>query len=251
MTRLAPALMGAAVAVLLGVAAAGGSAPLVAALLLVTVVLASGWPTLLGLPSPRGSTAVIALAGAGSVAVVAVTAEPPWLRWLPSAIAVAVLVEFAHQLLRRDMRPRLVESVTGVAAGAVVAALSAGWLGALRLHGGPDQGLDGGLGVVLIGASGALGAALAMAMPWPQRVTGPGALVAGLAFAALTGRLLPEYDALTAAGLGVAVGVVAAALDRMLAVLPTSRHLTAALAMGTAPVAASGLVVYVLGRLIA
>ena len=250
MTRLVPALTGAAVAALVAVAAAAGTAPLVAALLLVTVLLASGWATLLALPSPRGSTIVVALTGAVAVAAVALTAQPPYLRWLPSALALCVLGEFAHQLLRRDMRPRLVESVTGVVAGAVVAALAAGWLGALRLHGGPDAGLAGGLGVVLIGAAAAVAAAVATGMPWPLRVTGPSAVVAGLAFAALAGRLLPDYAALEAAGLGAVVAVVTAALDRMLIVLPRSRHVPAALAAGTAPVAASGLVLYVVGRLL-
>lgn len=250
MTRLVPALTGAAVAVLVAGAAAGGTAPLVAALVLLTVLLAWGWAALLGLPSPRGSRAVVALSGAVSVGVVAVSTDPPYLRWLPSALALSVLAEFTHQLLRRDMRPRLVESVTGVVTAVVVAAMAAGWLGALRLHGGPFEGLGGGLGVVLIGAAAAFASTLATGMPWPQRVTGPSAVLAGLAFAALVGRLLPDYGALGAAALGAAVGVVTAALDRMLAVLPASRQVPAALAAGTAPVAASGLVVYVLGRLL-
>lgn len=242
MTRLVPALSGAALAVLLGVAALAGVPALAAALLLATVALASGWATLLNLPTPRGSTAVIALGGAVAVTVAALTDDPPYLRWLPGVLAVTLLVEFGHQLLRRDMRPRLVESVTGVVAALVVVGFGAGWLGALH-----D---DGPTGVVLVGAAAAAAATTALGLPWPQRVTGPAAVAGGLAIGALAGALLPDERALPAALAGAVVGVVAATLDRLLAHLPTSVRPTASVAMGVAPVVASGMVVYTLGRLL-
>jgi hypothetical protein len=232
-----------AVSVLLAVAAAAGTAALVAALLLAVVAVASGWATLLSLPTPRGSTAVIALGGAVAIAVAAMTDSPPYLRWLPSVLAITVLVEFGHQLFRRDMRPRLVESVTGVVSGVVVVALGAGWLGSLHA--------DDTAGLALCGAAAALGATAATGMPWPQRITGPSAVVAAAAFGALAGRLHPDAGALPAAVAGLGIGIVVASLDRLLANLPTARQLPAAVAMGTAPVAASGMVVYTLGRLVA
>ncbi|MFP5335846.1 MAG: hypothetical protein ACLGIV_11095 [Actinomycetes bacterium] len=242
MTRLVPALSGAALGVLIGVAALAGVPALAAALLLATVAIASGWATLLNLPTPRGSTAVIALGGAVAVTVAALTDDPPYLRWLPGVLAVTLLVEFGHQLLRRDMRPRLVESVTGVVSALVVVGFGAGWLGALH-----D---DGGTGVVLVGAASAVAAAVALGLPWPQRVTGPAAVAGGLTIGGLVGALLPDERALPAALVGALVGVVAATLDRLLAHLPTSVRPTASVSMGVAPVVASGMVVYTLGRLV-
>lgn len=242
MTRVVPAAAGAAMAVLIAVASAAGVLALSAALVLAAVLVAAGWAVLLSLPSPRGSTAVVALAGAVAVAAVALTVSPPYLRWLPVVLALAVLGTFGHQLLRRDMRPRLVESVTGVLAGVVLVSLGAAWVGALQLRAGPA--------LVLAGAAAALGAAAATGFHWPQRVTGPSAVLAGLAFGALAGRVLDDVQALPMAVLGAAIGVVVAALDHLCAVLPTVRHLNAGVAMGTAPVAASGLVVYALGRLV-
>jgi len=240
--RLVPALTGVALCLLLALGATAGLPALAAALLLATVAIAVGWATLLNLPTPRGSTAVIALAGAVGVTVAAVTDTPPYLRWLPGVLAVAVLIEFGHQLLRRDMRPRLVESVTGVVTALVVVAFGAGWLAAWH-----D---DGGTGVVLVGAAAALGASAATGMPWPQRLTGPSAVAAATAFAAVAGKLLPDERALPAALVGLAVGVVVVAFDRLLSALPSSVQVTASVAMGTAPVVACGMVVYALGRLV-
>jgi hypothetical protein len=240
--RTVPAATAVALSVLVAVAAAAGPLALAAALTMAVVAVAAGWATLLNLPTPRGSTAVIALGGGLCVGVAALTVEPPYLRWLPSVLALSVIGEFVHQLLRRDMRPRLVESVTGVVCGLVVVSLGAGWLGALHASGDAD--------LVFAGAAAALGAAAATGLPWPQRVTGPSAVVAGAAFAALAGRLLPELTAVPMALLGLGVGVVVAGLDRLLAHLPTTGYLPSAIAMGTVPVAASGFVVYTLGRLV-
>jgi hypothetical protein len=241
-TRVLPALTGVAMGALVAVTAVAGMPALVVALLVAVVAVASGWATLLSLPTPRGSTAVIALGGAVAVAVAAMTRSEPYLKWLPTVLALSLLAEFTHQLFRRDMRPRLVESVTGVVSGVVVVALGAGWLGALHY--------DGSASLVLCGAASAVAATAATGLPWPQQVTGPAAIVGGAAFGALVGRLLPDAAALPAGEIGLVIGIVVAALDRLLRHLPTTRQLPAAVAMGAAPVVASGMVVYTLGRLV-
>jgi hypothetical protein len=231
-----------ATATLLAVAAVAGPYALGAALLVAVVAVASGWPLLLGLPTPRGTTAVVALGGAVAVAVVGLTRDEPYLRWLPVVLGLAIVAEFGHQLLRRDMRPRLVESVTGVVTGVVLVVLGAGWMGALHAARGPE--------LVLVGAAACVVASAATALPWPQRNTAPSAVVAAVAFGALACRLLPDSQAVPAAVVGLGVGAVVAVSDRLFAHLPTSRHLPAAVAMGAAPVAASGIVVFLLGRLL-
>ena len=68
--------------------------------------------------------AVFAAAGALASAVLgAVLAVAPGV-----LLALGVLLAFAHELLRRDGRPRLVESVTGTFTGQAVVVLGAGWV---------------------------------------------------------------------------------------------------------------------------
>ena len=77
-------------------------------------VLAWGWAGLLGLPSPRGTSFVLGVGTVATVLTVALTRDDPFLRWVPAALAGSMVVAFLHQLLRRDGRPRLVESVASV-----------------------------------------------------------------------------------------------------------------------------------------
>ena len=83
-------------------------------------VLAWGWPLLLSLPSPRGTMAVLGLGTVLMTAAVLLTQDDPYLRWMPAALAVAVIAAFLHQLLRRDGRPRLTESVAATTSGLAV-----------------------------------------------------------------------------------------------------------------------------------
>jgi hypothetical protein len=83
-------------------------------------VLAWGWPTLLGLPSPRGTTTVLAAGAVFMAGAVVLTTDDPFLAWVPAGMAVAVVVAFLHQLLRRDGRPRLTESVAATTTGLAV-----------------------------------------------------------------------------------------------------------------------------------
>jgi hypothetical protein len=87
-------------------------------------VLAWGWPLLLSLPSPRGTTAVLALGTVLMTGTALASREDPYLRWMPAALAVSVIIAFLHQLMRRDGRPRLTESVAATTSG--LAIISAG-----------------------------------------------------------------------------------------------------------------------------
>lgn len=203
-----------------------------AAQLVVVVVLASGWPTLLGLPTQRGSTSV--LAGCGAVATLIVLFAPTErpLQYVAAWLALSVIITFFHQLLRRDYRPRLVESVTGVVAGVVTANLAVGWLAAESTA------------LVLLGACCLPVAALALAAPLPRRFTNPLAVAGSLVVAALLSALGP-VGTLPAGVIGLLVGVVAVGLDRVFAHLPTMGSRQAGLAAGAATVASIGMVVYI------
>src|SRR4051794_17476475 len=88
-------------AALLSGAAYAGRPVLVVAVVLSCAVVAAGWTTLLDLPSPRGTTTVVAASGALAAVAVALTRDEPLLEWLAPALAAGVVGEFVHQLGRR------------------------------------------------------------------------------------------------------------------------------------------------------
>lgn len=101
---------------LAAVAWTGSTWAFIAALVVPMGMLAFGWVPLLRLPSPRGTTLVQLLAVV--MLLVPAALDPVHaVRWLPAATAVAMIATFVHQLVRRDARPRLVESVSASAAG--------------------------------------------------------------------------------------------------------------------------------------
>jgi hypothetical protein len=86
-------------------------------------VLAWGWPLLLSLPSPRGTTGVLAAGTILMTGTALASRDEPYLQWMPAALALSVIVAFRHQLMRRDGRPRLTESVAATTSGlAIIAA---------------------------------------------------------------------------------------------------------------------------------
>lgn len=223
-----------AVAGLCFVVAAGallGDWGLGVAQLVVVVVLASGWPTLLGLPTQRGSTSVLAGCGAVATLIVLVTPTDRSLQYVAPWLALSVIITFFHQLLRRDYRPRLVESVTGVVSGVVTANLAVGWLAAASV---PQ---------VLLGACCLPVAALALAAPLPRRFTTPLALLGSVAAAAVVSAVGP-VGTVPAGVVGLLIGVLAVTLERVFSHLPTMGSRQAGLAAGAATVAGAGMTLY-------
>lgn len=94
------------------------------------VAVVVGWVRLLNLPSPRGSTAVLAIAAVALVVTGWLSRSPERgvadLRWVLAALGLSVLTAFVHQLARRDGRPRLVESLAACVAAILIIAAWAG-----------------------------------------------------------------------------------------------------------------------------
>lgn len=103
-----------ATAVFFGLTAWAGETTLVLALGISMVVLAWGWAGSLGLPTPRGTVAVLLIAGLSILISVYVPEQGAQMSLLPGALAVSIMAAFLHQLLRRDGRPRVAESVSSV-----------------------------------------------------------------------------------------------------------------------------------------
>jgi len=236
------AVVTAVLATLVAVAGYFGGIYVAGAAGLLALLFAIGWPTLAGLPFRPGSTVVVALGGIGAVAVVHLVADEPYLRDLPVVLAGAIVLAFINELLRRDGRPRLVESVSGTVAGTAVAVAVTGWVAIGRSAGGES--------LVVAGATAlAVGSAVVAVTlaPWLGAIV---TTAAATAAGALAGGLLPEMNVLPGAALGFAVGVLVAALHALFDRLPALARPTAALAAVTLPVTVTGTLVYVVGRVL-
>ncbi len=231
----------AVVVALVGLAAYAGTGVALAAAVVIVVLLAWGWPSLLDLPSPRGTTSVLAVAGTASAVAVSRTQAEPRLEWLALALAGGVVAEFVHQLLRRDGRPRLVESVSGTVAGVVVLGSGAAVLGLPRTPAGAAG--------VLTWALPVAAGTLVLLAPLPGRITLPVGLAVGLLVGGLVAGLV-EVETV-AAGLvcGGVSTAVALMVHRLLVPLPSAGRAPGWLALAVAPLATSGMAGYVALRL--
>ncbi len=203
------------------------------------LVLAWGWPVLLGLPSPRGTTGVLMGGTVLLAAAVLLTPDDPYLRWLPAALAVAVIGAFLHQLLRRDGRPRLTESMAASIAG--LAIIAAGTAYAPVPHA-----LDGSHGLACAMAGLAVGAladpliAVHRTRQWALFIAMLAGGLAALGVAALGGGPAPAFGAL----LGLLTAAVSHAARRVLAPLPAAAHPRSQLASAAASSLLPGVVVF-------
>jgi hypothetical protein len=236
------AVVTAALAALVAVAGYLGPLPLVGMAAALAVVFAIGWPALTVLPFRPGSSAVVALGALGAVATVHFTDGQPYFRLLPVVLAGAILLAFINELLRRGGRERMVESVTGTVAGTTVAVVVAGWVATGREPSGENLVVAGALAL-------AVGSAV-VALHLSSWIGAFVTIAASAAAAALVAAVLPDIDVTAGALLGLAVGVLVAALHALFDRLPSLERKLPSLAAVTLPVAVTGFVVYVVGRML-
>lgn len=241
MSRSTRAVTTAVAATLLAAAAFLGPVGVAVAVALVTLALAVGWPRLLSAPWPAGTTTVLALAGGG--ALVAVRLDDGTLSALPLVVACGLVLAFLLEMLRRDGRSRLVESLTGSVAGVVLAVCGAGWLAVVELDGGPD------LVVVCAGALAAASVAAVLA-PWKGWASVAAAVAAGAVVGSVIAALVPATSVGAGATVGASAGVLAASLHVLLEKLPASSSRMGGAASAVIPVAVLGIVAYIVGDLL-
>lgn len=204
-----------------------------------TLVLAWGWPRLLGSSSRFGSTLSIAVAGVLTAVLTAVTTDQPYLRLVPVALAVGLGVMFGHQILRRDGRPRLTESVGVTSFGLALVALGSAWMPLSRTWRATDLAA---VALVAVGVS-----ALAdLTVPY-ERVRAwmlPLSMVLGAAAGVVAAAVVGSPGAGPAALVGLLVAGVAHAVRRVLLVLPPIASVPGQLAAAAAGLLAPGVVAY-------
>ncbi len=125
-------------AVAVGVAAYTGYLALAVTLAGLGLLLAWGWPVLVGAPGLAGVRGVLLVAAlAVAVAVGGATGDQR-LAALPVVAAVVMVGGFLQQLAREGTRPRLTEGLSGVASGLAVLAAGATYLPVVLRADGPD-----------------------------------------------------------------------------------------------------------------
>jgi len=234
-----------ALAGLLTVTAFAGPAMVALAVALSAGIIAWGWAGLLGLPSPRGTTAVLALGSAGAVGTALATRTDPFLAWMPAALAGSMIVAFLHQLARRDGRPRLVESVASTITAITIVVSGASLVALPRL--------DHGAWVVAIASSAVAVSAVTDLAGGSRRLIAwllPLAMLAGGVAAILVAHSLGAVGWGAAALLGVLSAGVSHAVRRVLATLPAISGARSQLVSASASVLTGGVVVYLMGRLL-
>jgi hypothetical protein len=233
----------AALAALVAAAAYLGPLWTTAAAAGLVVLVAVGWAALLRLPADGATVLVVLLGGLGGVAAAWATVDEPVLRHVPVVIAMALVLSFVAQMLRRGGRPRLVESVSGMTAGIVVATATTGWVATGRS--------DAGAALVLTSAVALAVASAVSALPVAGGWTGSLLSVAlGAVAGAGAASVVPEVEPLTGALAGLVAGLVSAALRFLFERQPTLSRRRAGLSAAAVPVAVTGILVFVVGRVV-
>lgn len=232
---------------------------LVAAVLVVVVAL--GWPQMLGAPARKSLTAVLGLTGLGAAVAVALwpgrgpgegiedfgasLIEP-----IAVTIALGVVAAFMVQLFRGSGSPHRLESTAGTITGVAAVCCGAAWVALARYDAGPLA--------FSVGVSLAL-AALAGLVPFPGRsgrglAAGLSVVLAGVVPWVLSGLWPAAWPALplpAAVVAGVLGGLVLVLLGQLAPERGRGRPVgqRAAMALGTAPVAVAGIVTYFVFRI--
>lgn len=232
-------------AVLVAISASAGESVLALALLLGSLVVAWGWPRAAGLPSPKGSSAVLAITALLAVGSVLAAEQYPFLRWTSAALALGLIAMFGQQLLRRDGRPRLTESVMGTALGLVVLGSGVAYLPLVHVTDGAQLIA---CAMAAIGAS--TGADLLVRNPAVRPWLLPLAMVVGGLVGVLVSLLVDAPDIPPAALIGVSCAALSHAFRRLLAPEAGSYSSQGQIATGVASVAMCGSLLLALHELV-
>jgi hypothetical protein len=238
-----------AIAVVVGASYAGspGQANLFiwAAVCLLVLVFAAGWPRLLGLPAPGALSGVIGAAGLAAASLAAFWPMPQPMFWFPACAALGLVLVFFTQLLRGTGERLRLESTLAGAAGVLVSVLASGWVAADRLA--PNAANS---SMMLVSGASLAASILVCAIRWPDRIVFPLGLLMAALVAGMAGIAAADVAVLPAVVAGAVSGAVVVGFRALLVAGGGPRDTWGALAVGAAPVAAVGTMLYYVGRLL-
>ncbi|MCL2090367.1 MAG: hypothetical protein FWH11_03950 [Micrococcales bacterium] len=242
MTLATRAVLTAALAAVVAAAAYFGPVPLAAVAALLAVAVAVGWPGLANLPDRKGSATVVAITGIGGVAAVHTIGVRADLRSLAVVFAASILLTFVNELLRRDGRTRLVESVAGTVTGSMLAVTAAGWVACGRLLDGKELAAAAAVALAL--------AAAVSAVRLPVWLTALVVTLVGGAGGAALGIVLDGIELKVAGLAGLAVGLLVAAMHALFHPMAALDRRLPAVSAAVIPVATGGMLVYAASRVL-
>lgn len=241
MTPTTRTTIGAAAAVLLAVAGYLGNVFVAIAVAALICIAAIGWPSIMRIAHHKAATLIMVASGAIAVFAVAAGRGEPFLRYAVAAAAAAILLALTSEVFFPSPRGRAVASVSGLAAGGLVAVSGAAWLASARTPGARD---------LVVAAAVCLAiTSVASTITSKANVNGILSVAGGVALGALLGAF---FDTLTIVG-GILIGLVAAASVLIIGELarrePAPRTMWAGITSGVTPVLIAGALVYLGGRL--
>lgn len=203
------------------------------------IAVAWGWPSLLGSSSRFGSSLAIGVTGVLAPAAAAASTGEPYLRLVPVALVVGLALMFGHQMVRRDGRPRLTESIGITSLGLAVVALGTTWLPLSRSSRASDIAVIGFVSIAVASLAD-LVAGFEKVRPWML----PLAMLLGGAGALAAASVASAPAPGPAAVVGVLCAAVSHATRRMLSVLPGVTSTRAQLSTAAASLLVPGVVAY-------
>ena len=203
------------------------------------IVVAWGWPSLLGSSSRFGSSLAIGVTGVLAPAAAAATTDEPYLRLVPVALVIGLAIMFGHQMVRRDGRPRLTESIGITSLGLAVVALGTTWMPLSRTERASDIALIGFVAIAVASLAD-LVAGFAKVRPWML----PLAMLLGGAGAMVAASIIGSPAAGPAALVGFLCAAVSHATRRTLSVLPAVTSVRGQLSTAAASLLVPGVVAY-------
>lgn len=228
--------------VLAGAAATGERLIEIVAVVLAGLVVAAGWPRLVGSPTPVGSSVVLVVTALALGGALFARGSEPFLEHVPAAVAAGVIAMCLHPLVQASARTDLARGLAGTAFGVVIIACGGVLTSTVPHDSSP---------VVIAGVALAVAALVDLVTERPRSsawMIPAGMLVGGLA-ALLVHWLLDGAAAPWAALVGIVGAGTALCLRRAASQQPAITAAPGAVAAGVASILLVGPLLHLVSRL--
>jgi hypothetical protein len=236
------ATVAAASAALLAAAGLYGARWLALAVLLLSFVLAIGWPVLTWTPHWIAGSAITLGAGALSVVGVLLGHDEPFLRHMVIALAASTVAALIVEVVYPSPPGQVVTAIAGTVSGATVAASGAAWIAAARTPGAED--------LVVAGAVALAISAIASVLTTHMGINIAVALTLSVAVGAGSGSVFSTIEWYGGALVGLLAASSFIAVHELTRREVANTSIWAGIASGITPVTVGGALVYIGGRIL-